>query len=370
MIKKLVLPFLFFLFINSFISAQDGVRRHFNIPDIDGFHTLKADLHIHTVFSDGLVWPTLRPVEAWTEGLDVISITDHIEYRPFSKDVVGDHNRSYELALPKAAELGIILIKGTEITRKMPPGHSNALFVKDINQIDTPEWKDAFAEAGKQGAFIFWNHPGWKAQQRDTVKWFDEHTGLLASKQMHGIEIVNYKEYYPEAFKWALEKNLTILANSDIHGSVYQEYDLSGSGHRPMTLIFTRERSEKGVKDALFERRTVALFNGTYYGREEWMSKLFKACVGINADPLTSGEKSRSVEITNYSSIDLFLVPGKEAEKAGMIYRIELPAHSTIKLTAGGWGSEIAVKPGQQFGFMVENMFVAPDQKLKVNIRF
>jgi len=37
--------------------AQD-TNRHIQFPDVEGYHTLKCDLHIHTVFSDGLVWPT------------------------------------------------------------------------------------------------------------------------------------------------------------------------------------------------------------------------------------------------------------------------------------------------------------------------
>ena len=53
---------------------------HFQIPDIPGYYTLKSDLHMHTVFSDGVVWPHIRVDEAIAEGLDVISITDHVEY--------------------------------------------------------------------------------------------------------------------------------------------------------------------------------------------------------------------------------------------------------------------------------------------------
>jgi len=30
------------------------------IPDIPGYYTIKCDLHMHTVFSDGKVWPTVR----------------------------------------------------------------------------------------------------------------------------------------------------------------------------------------------------------------------------------------------------------------------------------------------------------------------
>src|SRR5690554_7062845 len=66
------------------LNSQD-YRYNIRIPDIDGYKTLKGDFHIHTVFSDGKVWPDQRVKEAWNEGLDVIAITDHIEYRPNQK---------------------------------------------------------------------------------------------------------------------------------------------------------------------------------------------------------------------------------------------------------------------------------------------
>ena len=59
-------------------------RTPVNIPDIPGYVTLKCDFHIHTVFSDGLVWPTVRTEEAWRQGLDAIAITDHNEIRAVS----------------------------------------------------------------------------------------------------------------------------------------------------------------------------------------------------------------------------------------------------------------------------------------------
>lgn len=59
---------------------------------------MKCNLHTHTVFSDGLVRPTVRIDEAYREGLDVIAITEHIEYRPHEEDVKANHNRSYEVA--------------------------------------------------------------------------------------------------------------------------------------------------------------------------------------------------------------------------------------------------------------------------------
>ncbi|MBK6346006.1 MAG: CehA/McbA family metallohydrolase [Bacteroidales bacterium] len=365
-----LLFFLLMAFVTGAASAQDGPRRNITVPDIPGYHTLKGDFHMHTVFSDGLVWPTLRVIEAWQEGLDVIALTDHVEYQPFKSDVNNDRNRPHAIAEQKAAELGILLIRGGEITRKMPPGHSNALFLKDVNKLDTTNWQDAFAEAKSQGAFVFWNHPGWKAQQPDTTKWFDEHTRLLEQGMIQGIEIVNYMEYYPEAFAWALEKNLTILGNSDIHGSIYQEYDAKSGLKRPVTLVFARERSAEGVKSALKEGNTAVLFNGNLYGRQEWLKALFGACVGQEVNAAASGSEQHSIFLTNYSDIDFRLIPGKDAMKNHLIYPLDLPAHSTIALSVtprqlGGPG-----KLSLPLGFTVDNMFVAPGKKLEVIVRF
>jgi hypothetical protein len=40
------------------LPAQAG-RRVLAVPDVAGFVTLKADFHLHSVFSDGEVWPTV-----------------------------------------------------------------------------------------------------------------------------------------------------------------------------------------------------------------------------------------------------------------------------------------------------------------------
>ena len=130
------LTLLLFLFVSVLFSlsicfAQTNTRAEIKIPDIPGYRTLKCDLHMHTVFSDGQVWPTVRVEEAWREGLDVISITDHIEYLIHKDDILKNHNRPYEIARAKAEELGIILIKGAEITRSMPPGHFNGHWIKN-----------------------------------------------------------------------------------------------------------------------------------------------------------------------------------------------------------------------------------------------
>src|SRR5512143_3002161 len=103
------------------------------VPDIPGYKTLKCDFHLHTVFSDGDVWPTTRIMEAWRDGLDAISFADHSDYNPHSDDVKNDPARAYELALPLAETLVIIRIPGIEVGED--DLHCNALFIKDAHSL-------------------------------------------------------------------------------------------------------------------------------------------------------------------------------------------------------------------------------------------
>src|ERR1700690_382405 len=97
-------------------------ERKISFPDVLGYKTLVCDPHIHTVFSDGGVWPTIRVEEGIREGLDVVAITDHLEYQPHKDDIPNpNRNRGYELAKAFAADFKMIVINGSEITRSMPP---------------------------------------------------------------------------------------------------------------------------------------------------------------------------------------------------------------------------------------------------------
>jgi hypothetical protein len=151
------------------------VRHDIHFPDLPGFKTLKCDLHMHTVFSDGLVWPTVRVEECWRQGLDVISITDHVEYQPHKDDIPVNHARPYDLAKGAAHAVDMLLIRGTEITRDTPPGHFNALFLENITKLDTPEFLDAIKAANEQGAFVFWNHQAWQqdVSRHGSLQWTD-----------------------------------------------------------------------------------------------------------------------------------------------------------------------------------------------------
>jgi len=334
-------------------------RREINFPDILGYKTLKCDLHMHTVFSDGSVWPPVRVDEAWREGLDVISITDHIEYQPHKKDIPTNHNRPYHVALSRAREKNLLLIKGTEITRETPPGHFNAIFLQDVNSLDTEDLFDVMKAADKQNAFVFWNHPGWKPEHKG---WFDTHTVLYENKWMHGIEVVNGDSYYPEAHEWCLEKDLTMMGNSDIHQPATLP-ETSPGNHRSMTLVFARERSIDAVKEALVKGRTTVWFKEQLIGRKKYLDAIFKESVEIGK-PYNKYRDSIWVEIKNSSDIDIDL------ERAGTLgpAKLTLAANATTILRTG-IGAKAEEAPAQiELSYIARNFLIAPDKGLPVTL--
>lgn len=290
--------------------AQGQNINHIQIPDVAGYLTLTCDLHMHTVFSDGSVWPLFRVQEAAVEGLDAIAITDHVEYQPKGEYVSKDRNASYRIAQQAAADAGLIVIPGAEITRAMPPGHLNALFVQDANALAKEKWKDAVDEAAKQGAVIFWNHPGWGGQQPDGIaRWYDEHTWLLEKGLLAGMEVVNSIEYYPDVLTWCLEKKCAILGNSDSHDPIGFEYHSSPDRLRPMTLVFAKERSAAAIKEAILARRTAIKRGGELIGEEQWLRQIFENSIAFDTRSVAvQGRERALLRMTNNSDIPYTLV--------------------------------------------------------------
>ena len=304
------------LLMGTLLPVQAQRRNEIKVPDLDGYITLKCDFHIHTVFSDGLVWPTVRVDEAYREGLDAISLTEHIEYRPHKKDIAADHNRSFEVAGKRAGDLGVLLIKGSEITRPMAPGHFNAIFLKDSNPLETEKYQDSFDAAKRQDAFIFWNHPGWDRQQPDSTLWWPEHTELYKKGCMHGIEVANGASYFPEAVDWCLEKNLTMIGTSDIHQPIQTDYDFARGEHRTMNFVFAKERSASAIREALNEGRTAVWYRDKVIGKEELLRPFFEKCIEVKE--VSRDEKGVTMSVTNLTDLPLYLA--KTAHDASLVY--------------------------------------------------
>ena len=271
----------------SYAASAQVRQTPFRFPDAGEYKVLKADFHLHTVFSDGMVWPTARVEEAYAEDLDVIALTEHVEFRPRLNDIsTTDHNRSYDVAKDLAERYGIVLIRSTEITRAMPPGHLNIIDIHDANVFDalynhsdrndTARVTEALREGKRQGGFIFWNHTAFPTPDNKST-WHPAHQRLVEQGLMMGIEVVNGERYEPIAFQWCLDHNLAIISNTDAHSTMAQKRAIDG--FKVMTLVLARERTSEAVMDALRNRRTVALWNNQLMGRSEHVAPIVQTSV-------------------------------------------------------------------------------------------
>ena len=354
--KKLIITVLLIISVASF---SDGQRKIVNLPDLPGYITLKCDFHLHTVFSDGNVWPTVRVAEAYISGLDAISITDHIEYSPHKDYIPVDHNAAWKIVQDAAKEGNLILVHGAEITRDMPPGHLNALFIEDASLLARDSVMDVIEEAIKQGAFIQWNHPGWKAQQPDGIpRMYDIHYKLIEKGWLHGIEFFNDSEYYPLVMTFCNIYNLAVMGNSDNHWIISEDYMPPEYTNRPMTLVFAKERNHDSLKEAMFAGRTLVYFRDYIAGKEEYAKPFFYQCISVGK---VFHENNRNIyfEVTNKSDIPFYLENGVA------------PAPSFIKLEANSVTRIVLnKKTTSPLVYDVRNIIIGEDEVLKVELKY
>jgi len=357
------------LLILTSAAACAQTREEIEVPNVLGYQTLKCDFHLHSVFSDGDVWPTVRVQEAWQEGLDVIAITDPIEYQPHSQDIDADHNRGFEIAKPLADQFGILLIKGAEISRQMPPGHLNAIFIKNANLMERESWWEACVEAQEQGAFLFLDHPDWEGRQAEAPVWYPEHTRLLNAGILKGMEIYSHDKYDPEARKWADEKELTILANSGLRAPSSMKYS-RGNHHRPVTLVFATEKTEDAVKKALLEHRTAAYFNDTIIGERRFLTPLFSSSIEIkNTKIRLKNQEIKQLMIYNHSDVTYRLKKRQPSVGFSNPDEIVLEAHRTVAIDLAGTSDEVALMSVLKMYYEIRNLItLRGGEKLQVNL--
>jgi predicted metal-dependent phosphoesterase TrpH len=270
------------LLVFSLNSHSQGIKTFFESPN--DYYYISSDLHIHTVFSDGVVWPTLRVDEALRDSIDLISLTEHIEYQSHISDIPHkNRNRSFQIAGGYVKNQPLAVVHGTEITKPMPPGHFNAIFIDDANRFfnidEKPlEFSKAIKEANKQGAFVFWNHPHWEANRSDGIAKLDPiHKEIIKKGLLHGIEVVNFDTFSEEALQIALENELTIMGTSDVH--ILIEWDFINekeSYHRPLTFIMSKNKSIDSVKKALFDGNTFVWYRDLIIGKSENLNQVIE----------------------------------------------------------------------------------------------
>lgn len=349
--------------------ADSPTRSELAFPDLPGLVTVRCDFHMHTVFSDGGVWPSVRVEEAWRDGLDAIALTDHIEYVPHKADLPPNYGRSFEIARAAARPFNLITIRSAEITRGEPPGHLNTLFLTNVANLEQKEYRAAISNAFFQGAFIFWNHPGWK-QPGGKAVWYEEQGEFLQRGWLHGIEIVNGTDYDPIAHQWCVDKGLTILGNSDVHGPIAFEYGDQAGRLRPLTLVFAADGSASAIRDALFGHRTAVFSQDQLFGAAQFLDPLFHGSIEVlNKEIRIRGKGTALVQIRNKAPINYRLRLNPKLP--------ELDVPSSATLTAGKV-SLIQVRclsdrvVGEQelaLPCAVTNLVVAPGKPLKTALR-
>ncbi len=368
----------------------------------DGRQVLAIDLHMHTVFSDGEVWPTVRVEEARRDGVALIAMTDHIEWQPKLDDIPHkDRNRSFMIASAAAEAAGVLVVNGAEVTRGQPVGHINAVFLKDVNALTPPkvsarnreESLERFNEgstenlasarasldaAKAQGGFVFINHPSWTGQSKSGLANFTAfHRKAVADKVIDGIEVANGEIYSEDAFRIALENNLAILGVSDIHGLIAWDYETEFNGAnktgapgvRTATLVLARDKSPDAVRRALLDRATVAVMAKTLYGRARDLAPVVDGALTLRLEgPVVEYGEPTEVQklmIANAAPIPLTLRSVAAQGFGGNPRTFTVPARSEIRV-------QLTALPKPEtfraMTFEVLNAYTSPEKLLRIDL--
>ena len=362
-------------------NYHGACRHEVILPQVNGYNVYTADLHTHTIFSDGQVHPAYRVREAWVDGIDIMAVTEHIEYRPHEalfvdqlkkyispkydkavnnihgggekldeNGIMVDLNYCIRMSQAEAANYGLLIIPGTEITRSGKyVGHFNGLFTTDNNTIYDPDPVQAVKNAKAQGALIMHNHPGWT---RSDINFTDTEKVLYEAGLIDGVEVMNGTEFYPGVVDRICEYDQFIAANTDIHSTTAMDYTLNRN-FRPMTLILAKEKTLESVREALEARRTLALGFNTVCGKEQLLKDFFAASMKVTVVRVT--DRSIELAITNTSSIP---------------YTITRPGHNQTKLDPFCTVRMGVSKDATSLKLTVLNMFCAKDRHPEVELTF
>lgn len=350
------------LFLIGSIEGYSQKRHRINLPDLPGYKTLKCDLHTHTIFSDGRLWPDVRVEEAWRDGLDAIALTDHINYKsPIIRKYLkcNDENAAYNEALSTARQLGVTLIKGAEINMSKDMGHFNVLFVDDLNEIKVvgKDYLYSLRKAREGGAFIQWNHP--------LAKWDENHEKIYKEGLLDGLEIYNFNKVYKHACKWANERNMSFTCGSDIHYLIDMRIT---DPHRPMTLVFAEENTSESIKEAMMDHRTAVYFADTIIGRMEHLKTLFEQGVQFEYMPRVPNKKNCYIHIDNNTDINFTLELVKKSADVGIPKTIHLGANRVTQVTMSYKAKDYIKKDSFLGVYKVKNFRTLSGKELEMEI--
>jgi hypothetical protein len=128
--------------------------------------------------------------------------------------------------------------------------------------------------------------------------------------------------------------------------------------HRPMTLVFAKEKNVKALKEALIAGRTAVWFKNQLIGKPNYLNAIFRNSVKIDKPYLRKGN-TVWFEITNNSDIDIQV---QDLGQGGQ--KMELPSNAiTIVRT------KVDAKAEQlELKYKITNFLIAPEKGLPVNL--
>ena len=222
------------LIIGIAIGTVNG-RTTYRAPDRSGdYFILQGDFHVHAAPGDGSLTPAALRNEAARAGLDVIAITNHNQFvaARLAGTLTTDENAP-------------IVIPGQEVTHR--DYHLIAVGIEHVVPSDLSV-VDAIAAIHAQGGVAIAAHPG-----RAFAAYDDAALAVVDGTEVaHPERKEKFRRQYIEKFAQARRVNPHVapIGSSDVHNS-----PVIGECR---TFIFARERSARGVLEAIRAGRTVA----------------------------------------------------------------------------------------------------------------
>ncbi len=209
---------------------ERGPRRH--LPSPNGLTWVAADLHSHTVHSDGALTVPQLAALAVERRLDVLAVTDHNTI---------SHHRELPAA---AARYGITLVPGQEITTDF--GHANAW--GDIGFVDFTAPADLWPQiVAQRGGLLSINHPvaadcSWRQRLPASIR---------VAEVWHSSWEIFRSWGAPMAWWLAADPDLIPVGGSDYH-----RHGADGLPGTPTTWVACADPGGSDVLDGITAGRT------------------------------------------------------------------------------------------------------------------
>jgi predicted metal-dependent phosphoesterase TrpH len=210
--------------------------------------SLLAELHAHTIWSDGVLTPAELVDLYGRAGFDVLAITDHVVRSELAVHVRAETYPDYLDAIEAEAErankqYGMLVLPGLELTVEHADpgraGHALAIGLREFVSVDGG-LEQALGDARAAGAALIAAHPyPLEAAARSTrgTAWFAENPER-AAEVVDRFELFNREE----RFHWVAEQGLPFVATGDFH---LPEHLFTWK------TLLTCERAESAVIDRL-----------------------------------------------------------------------------------------------------------------------